>query len=409
MIEEQYGRNGAAGAKRKRGDAQDSKALREAFSTRSLTPTGQPFGADYNTPPPTYPPSSPRLGPSAGPDVESPAFDLDDIHAALPLPTTANKGKARATDPPPPALAGPSAAAHASDAWETATTASSAHPSNASSGASIRSSIFSTASRDRAYEEGACAMHFANPESGAATRIAVAHIEVRAESRPTAGDGVALVVRDTAGREYVDRLWNAAAKANCTPFLAHRDVVAALRPRHGQGSGHGALLQPVQAAADAGAVVLFAPNPEHHPQYAFSSAADAHDFVGAVSGPGRRLACSADVESVKSGVTHGNILEAGLATVQVWEDAAAGGARAVRLFRNRNETTGSQVVDIDCNCLRAPEKDGRGKWVFGLRDVREGAVKELRYLKVAFSRDEDRDHFLREVGFDHLIPLAGKA
>jgi hypothetical protein len=273
----------------------------------------------------------------------------------------------------------------------------------------VRSSILSTASRDRAYEEGACAMHFAHPTSGAATRIPVTHIEVRAESRPTAGDGIALVVRDPAGREYVDRLWNAAAAANCAPFLAHSDIVAAMRPRRKADKG-GAPGPSSAAGADVGAVVLFAPNPEHHPQYAFSSTADALDFVGAVAGAaGRRLACSADVESVKSGVTHGNSLEAGLATLQVWDDSAVGGARVVRLFRNRNEATPSQVVDVDCNCLRAPERDGKGKWVFGLRDVREGAVKELRYLKVAFSRDEDRNRFLREVGFGHFIPAGGKS
>jgi hypothetical protein len=302
-----------------------------------------------------------------------------------------------------------------SDAWETATTASSAHASNASSGASIHSSIFSTASRDRAYDEGACVMHFAHPASGAATRIGITHIEVRAESRPSAGDGLALVVRDAQAREYVDRLWNAGAKANCAPFLAHADVVAAMmphRPRHAAGPGMPGAPSTSAAAADPGAVVLFAPNPEHHPRYAFSSAADAHDFIAAVAaGSGRRLACSADVESVKSGVTHGNSLEAGLATVQVWEDvdAAAGGGRVVRLFRNRNEAAGgNRVIDVDCNCLRAPERDGKGKWVFGLRDVREGAVKELRYLKVAFSADRDRDRFLREVGFGHFIPV-GKA
>jgi hypothetical protein len=131
---------------------------------------------------------------------------------------------------------------------------------------------------------------------------------------------------------------------------------------------------------------------------------------------GRTLCSSVNVSSIKSACTHGNAVESGTETLQIWESMpdelsptspiARARARTVKFFRNKNPGVQQQVVEFDCNALRPPDVDARsGKVSFRFRDVREGVVKDMKYLKIAFSSDEDRIDFLHEVGFPEHIPV----
>jgi hypothetical protein len=208
------------------------------------------------------------------------------------------------------------------------------------------------------------------------------------------------------------------------------------------------------------AVVFFAPHPSKHPQYAFSTIQDAWDFVSATSTANDlhnpdldwslSLVCSASVTSVKSALTHGNVEESSHITLQVWErdpDPTATAhmtqaqkqqflrrrthPRFIRVFRNKSPLANSPappvtatsaafggrsplsvhmssvVLDVDCKFLKAPEPERRsGKVLFTFRDTSSsgtkglvGALRGMRYLKVAFRDDEAKREFLYEAGF----------
>jgi hypothetical protein len=494
LIDAQYGNPVAAGVKRKRilQDHSLSTGIPQHVSERSLAP---------RTPPPTYEaPDSPKLGPVNPPDEVAGHTDdnvnptvwssLDDLVDALPQPQTSNqivkgKGKQRVEFDTEPQ-------------WDTASsvhTGSTAGTTSSSADSIREGSIFSTASRERTYDEGTCTMlvkatnhpHAYGGPGGAAGKAVpfpVTHLEIRR----TGQGGIVIVSRTTNGQEMADNLYISRLNENAKPFMEHIDVVEATKMSIGRVPSHGKSPQihgiqkryagdDMEMANAHGstepsivAIVFFAPHPSHHPQYAFSTYQDAWDFVSATSSTHElhmdpewisqlSLVCSASVTSIKSALTHGNVEESGLVTVQVWErdtqsapkpstgltighkqDSSRRGTsgpkttdRFVRLFRNKSplanapippatasSTAGRTatlnihvnaiVLDVDCKFLKPPETEKRsGKVTFAFRDLGvsagpaqqglSGVLRGMKYLKVAFRDDEEKREFLHEAGF----------
>lgn len=399
LIQLQYSRPFVAGVKRKRReDAQRGK--------NSLTPTFPATQEETLIPlnaPPKYCPSSPRLGPQDIPD-DNPKWSLDDLGSVLPTISIRDKGKQRALQP----LLGDS-----SDSWDTSSSIHTGSSANSIRSSQREGSIFSTASRDRMYEEGACKLFYRHGKG--TTQLSIVHIEVIRSSVPS-GDCISIFSRMPDKNVIRDDLFVAALRSNAAPFFEHADIVTAMRAAHGND----------RALA---CVVKFAPKPADHPQYGFASVQDAWDFMQHVVG--RMLCCSVNVLSIKSAYTHGNAVESGTETLQIWEalpednmaiitttattttntngtptsPISRARTRTVKFFRNKNSNVQQQVVEFDCNALRPPDVDTRsGKVSFRFRDVREGVVKDMRYLKIQFSGEEDRIDFLHEVGFSEHIP-----
>jgi len=186
-----------------------------------------------------------------------------------------------------------------------------------------------------------------------------------------------------------DDLWMSTIRTNASPFFENEEILKAMRFHD----------------PNINCVVKMAPNPAGHPSYSFARVKDGWEFVQSVVC--RTLVCSVNIATIKSACTHGNSVESGMETMQVWEDEDSTGdtagrfnGRTVKFFRNKNPSATTQVVEFNCNMLRPPEIDARGgKVTFRFRDVREGAIKDMKYLKIAFMKDEDRETFLHEVGF----------
>jgi hypothetical protein len=391
LIQQQYSRPIAAGVKRKRPEDIERTGRSQASPlssalTDNLIPTDSP---------PSYLPRSPRLRPQRVPD-DNLDWSLDDLHSALPTIPDRNKGKQRAPHAPQPTIQ-----TDPSESWESA---SSIH--TGSSSASIRSSsvregsIVSTASRDRMYEDGACKIWYRDGTRLA--QLSVSHIEVvRASAPPSAGssnDSISIYARmsDSTNNIIRDDLWIAKIGKNAAPFFENAEIVDVMR----------STLDKTIAC-----VVKFAPNPADHPQYSFKSLQDGWEFMQYVAG--KTLCCSVNVATIKSACTHGNSVESGTETIQIWEnspddaDGPVGNrprSRMVKFFRNKNPTVQQQVIEFDCNTLRPPDVEARsGKVSFRFRDVREGVIKDMKYLKIIFTGEEDRIDFLHEVGFSEHI------
>jgi hypothetical protein len=248
------------------------------------------------------------------------------------------------------------------------------------------------------YADGACRILYRHAQG--MSQLPIVHIEVTRSYAPS-GYSTCVLARMLDNRVIADKLFSAAQRANAAPFFESAETVAALRH--------------TLSAESLGCIVKFAPEPGAHPQYLFKSVQDGWEFMQHVAE--RTLLCSANVHSIKSACTHGNSVEAGTETIQIWEDTPVDGdaigkarTRTVKFFRNKNPHSGNQVVEFDCNTLRPPDVDARsGKVTFRFRDVREGVVKEMKYLKIAFLSEEDRIDFLHEVGFPEHIPALDKS
>lgn len=204
------------------------------------------------------------------------------------------------------------------------------------------------------------------------------------------GASISIYARTTLHNQIIrDDLFISSLRSNASPFFENEEVVKAMRFHD----------------PNITCVVKMAPNPAGHPSYSFARVKDGWEFVQSVVG--RTLVASVNIAIVKSACTHGNSVEAGMETMQVWEDEEGNGdgdgrfnGRTVKFFRNKNPSGATQVIEFNCNTLRSPEIDSRGgKVTFRFRDVREGAIKDMKYLKIGFMKDEDRETFLHEVGF----------
>jgi hypothetical protein len=365
IIQQQYGQSLAAGKKRKR----------SSKPTFDKTPT---FGPTSTSPiplypPPQYPPVSPILSPREIPD-DNPDWSLDDVRAALPeIPKTSNKGKGRAIE-----------TNESADSWETGSSIHTGSSSNSIHSSAREGSIFSTSSTDRMYEDGACKVWY-HSGGKALAQLSIAHIEVKRALVPS-GACISVYARMSDSKIVRDDLWMSGLRTNASPFFEHIEIVNAMRQYH----------DPTIAC-----VIKFAPNPADHPQYSFAAIQDGWEFVQHVTG--KTLICSVNVASIKSACTHGNHVESGTDTIQVWEEEAEPGrmrSRTVKFFRNKNPSVIHQVVEFNCNALRPPEQDHRcGKVTFRFRDMRDGNVKDMRYIKIAFLNNEDKETFVHEVGF----------
>lgn len=320
---------------------------------------------------------SPRLTPYLG--GSSPPWILDDIRNSLP----ALPGAQFATMLPrakgkQPAIGGSSP------------TGGSAESSDSSSSfrsmpASREGSIFTVASKDRNFDEGTTKMWF---HKGPQLQVLpIDHIEVRRLDR-IQGEGVVIVSKTSNGQPVLDDLWMPSLGTNSSPFLENAEVAGAFRHRE----------------ESANFVVCFAPHPEHHPQYSFSTKDDCWDFMQAIAD--KTLCASLDVENIKSACTHGNAAEGGCTTIQVWDDDAIG-LKTVKCFRNKNTHAKQRVVEINVNCLRVPKKErGTGKLVVEFRDAKDGLTNEMKYLKMGFSNVDAEEGFLHQVGYGpELTPM----
>ncbi|KAF2664731.1 hypothetical protein BT63DRAFT_96927 [Microthyrium microscopicum] len=378
MLDQQYGGTMAAGIKRKR-DGCDSRpeGVKSPVANAPFPPNGSPL-QQSTTPPPSYPPSLPRLHPQGlADDREYPTWSLDDLHSSLPsIPPRPNvKGKQRATN----------TASSSADTWESGSSVATGSSANSIRSSLRDGSILSTASHDRAFTEGSVKLWYHRGVT--LQQVTITHIEVRQTSRP-GGDGIVLILRTSKGQDIIQDLWISSLQTNASPFLENAEIEAAMRDQHD---------------TSITALVHFAPNTARHPQYSFASRTDCWDFLQMVVG--KTLIASVDISTLKSALTHGHAAEAGCQTIQVWEShESAAPARTVKFFRNKNAHVASQVVELDVNCLRAPEKEGRsGKLVFMLRDVLDGRIREMKYLKISFASDSAKDMFVREAGFSHLV------
>jgi hypothetical protein len=320
--------------------------------------------------------ASPPPGLSPYFDGSSPPWVFDDIRNSLPaLPgaqfaPTYQKAKGKQPAQPVADTSGPVVVSANS---------SSSSSSFRSMPASREGSISTVASKDRVFDEGTTKLWF---QKGPQLQLLpIEHIEVRRINR-IKGEGVVIVSKTPSGQEVLDDLWMPSVGTNSSPFLENSVVVSTFRHRE----------------QSANFVVCFAPNPEHHPQYSFSTKDDCWDFVQAIAD--KTLCASLDVESIKSACTHGNAAEGGCETIQVWEDDALG-LKTVKFFRNKNKNAKQKVVEVSVNCLRFPKKEkGTGKLVMAFRDAREGPTNEMRYLKIGFSNADAEEGFLYQVGFE---------
>jgi hypothetical protein len=317
--------------------------------------------------------SSPRFSPYL--DGSNPAWIFDDVRNSLPAIPGAmfapsysrNKGKKPAhLDLYPPGLVGP------------ADTSSSSSSSFRSMPISREGSILTVASKDRVFEEGTTKLW--HHQRGSFQQLPIEHIEVRRLDL-VKGQAVVIVSKSTSGQEILDDLWMPSTGTNSSPFLENSDVVTQFQRRE----------------ESANFVVSFAPNRNHHPQYSFSTREDCWDFMQAITD--KTLCASLDIENIKSACTHGNAVESGCETIQVWEDDTVG-LKTVKFFRNKNPNAKQKVVEVNINCFREPEKEKRtGKLVFAFRDAQDGPTKEMRYLKIGFSNADAEEGFLQQVGF----------
>lgn len=223
--------------------------------------------------------------------------------------------------------------------------------------------------------------------NGVLQQVHVAQLEIHRKSMPS-NHGATIVATTPSGAKLVDDLWMPSIKAIASPFIENPEATATMRQRD----------PAIQS------VVHFVPDAdERRPRYSFASHQDYLEFMQAIAG--RRLCASIGVRSIKSNKTRGNACETGDDTLQVWEGADKG-SRTVRFFRGKNADAVPQVVELDCNCLRAPEKEERGgKLVFLLRDVRDGGVtKDIKYLKIAFSGRQAEEEFLDAAGIALHVP-----
>jgi hypothetical protein len=212
--------------------------------------------------------------------------------------------------------------------------------------------------------------------SGVLQQLVITQLKVHKSNH-----GVTIVATTSFGANMIDDLWIPSIEAIASPFIEKPEAAAAIHDRD----------PAIQS------VVHFVPAVGRHPRYSFASHQACRDFMQAVTG--RRLCASIAVCSIKSNKTRGSACETGEDTLQVWEGADRG-SRTIRFFRAQNAGAVPQVVDIDCNVLRAPEKEERGsKLVFSLRDVREGGVtQEFKYLKIAFLSSQAEEEFMEATG-----------
>jgi hypothetical protein len=339
LVEQKYGKLAVTGVKRKRSE-HERKTLRTRTSQAISPPEYQAkiVHSDH-TPSLNFPPSSPRLDPCDTLD-EHPTWSLDDIYDALPI-HNRDKGHGKAVQ-----------------------LAEDADPSE------TRSSIPTS--------NGICKIWYVN--NGVLQHLAITQLEVRQNSKPS-GHGTVVVATTASGAKLVDDLWMSSMNANASPFIEKSTMISAMRHQD----------PAIQS------VVHFVPDPSRHPQYSFASHQDCWDFMQAVTR--RKLCASIDLQSIQSNIMRGNSYETSDDTLQVWEGANRG-SRTVKFFRNRNTSAASQMVEFDCNRLRAAEKERRtGKLVISLRDVRDGgAPKDIKYLKIAFSDNQAEEEFLHHVG-----------
>jgi hypothetical protein len=215
------------------------------------------------------------------------------------------------------------------------------------------------------------------------------HIEIRRVERPGA-EGVIIACRTESGQEVLDDLWIPQDGMNSSPFLENSDVASTFRQRD----------------KNANFVVCFAPNTSVHPQYSFTNKEDCWDFMQAIAD--KTLCASIDVESIKSACTHGNSVESGCETLQVWEDPIFT-LRTVKFFRNKNLYAKPRLVEFNVNCFRFPDnlEKRTGKLIVNFRDSIDGTspTKEMRYLKIAFRNLDSEEEFLQQVGFG-IPPMA---
>jgi len=382
LLEQEYGKTAAAGVKRKRHDTETSNSSRKSLVSAPFPPDGSPQTSGYDSPPPVYPPSSVRLGPSDVP-YEHPTWSLDDLIDALPaVPTTRAKGKQRASPDSSPVRDW-----DGSSSIYTPSSSDNTHSSHSSVREGSILSVSVPPSENlpgHAFEPGSCKLWY--NQGSRLNQLIVINIEIRKQPMPCGNSAITIVLRTDTGQEILDSLWMPQTNSNASPFLEHSEIVAAMRDQHDT---------TIQS------VVHFAPNPGKHPQYSFTTNADCEDFMRAVVG--KLLVSSVDIATIKSACTHGNSYEVGCETMQIWQDpdAAAGiSSRTIKIFRNKNPTASAAVVEIAVSCLKAPDKEFRsGKLSFGLRDMKDDHVREMKYLKIAFSNNLARDEFLCQTGF----------
>ena len=330
-----------------------------------------------------------------------PEWDLDDLRAALPPSVPPSVTASRAPSIAPSEYSPGSATTMTSRAWgkqraSTAMSASTLHLTeygltefNSSSSGSIRSvptregSIFSISSRDRMYDDGACKL-WHRQGSRSLRQIDIVRTEVRRDVQQSHGKygfGVIVVSTTPIRTEIQDPLWIPMAGLNSSPFLEHIEVVQQFQK-----------IDPTVKF-----VVRFAPNTDRHPQYSFTNREDCWDFMQAISE--KILVASIDVESIKTAATHAAAFEAGMETIQIWEDRHTN-RRTIKFFRNKNETARDRVVELDLGWLRQPQKDRRtSRTLIELRDSGDPLARELKYLKIVFSSTDAEAGFMHECGF----------
>jgi hypothetical protein len=220
-------------------------------------------------------------------------------------------------------------------------------------------------------------------------QLPIDHIEIRRVER-SGGEGIVIACRTESGQEVIDDLWIPQAGTNSNPFLENSDIVTTFRQRD----------------KNANFVICFAPNPSTHPQYSFATKADCWDFMQAIVD--KTLCASLDVESIKSACTHGNSVESGCETLQIWEDPVFT-IRTVKFFRNKNLYAKPRIVELNVNCFRFPDNLDRrtGKLIVQFRDGLDvtSPTKEMRYLKIAFGHPDLEEEFLQQAGFG-IPPMA---
>jgi hypothetical protein len=364
----QYSESTTAGSKRKRPSRERRKGPTE--SADGLAAISELLPHPFPSPNANFTISafpSPGLSPYL--DGSNPPWMFDDFRNSLPVlaepsPTYQKaKGKQPVTNAP--------------GSVGVSENSSSSSSSFQSMPASREGSIFTVASKDRTFEEGTTKMWIR--KGGQLQLLPIEHIEVRRIDR-IKGQGIVIVSKTSSGQEVLDDLWMPSIGTNSSPFLENSEVVTVFRHRE----------------QSANFVVCFAPHPEHHPQYSFSTKDDCWDFMQAIAD--KILCASLDVESIKSACTHGNAAEGGCETIQVWEDDAIG-LKTVKFFRNKNMHAKQKVVEVSVNCLRFPKKErGTGKLVMDFRDSKDGPTNEMRYLKIGFSNSDAEEGFLHQIG-----------
>lgn len=373
----QYSGSTVAGSKRKRPSKERRRKPDELADT--LAAISELLPSPFPCPDEDFAISAP-LSPGLIPylDGSNPPWVFDDIRHSLPALPEAQSApacqKAKGKQPMQPVADESGPAGVSSD--------SSNSSGSFRSIASREGSIFTVASKNRSFEEGSTKIWI---HKGSQLQILpIEHIEVRRLDR-IKGQGIVIVSKTQSGQDVLDDLWMPSLGTNSCPFLENAEVASTFQRRD----------------RSANFVVCFAPHPEHHPQYSFSTREDCWDFMQAIAD--KALCASLDVESIKSACTHGHAAEGGCATIQVWEDDALG-MKTIKIFRNKNELAKQKVVEINVNCLRCPKKErGTGKLVVDFRDAKDGLTSEMKYLKIGFSNTDAEEGFLLQVGFESVL------